>query len=482
MDNKSCLSRNSGNVDNSLDVIRRRLAAGREVVVVIDDDPTGTQSVANIPILTRWGVADLKWAMKQSCRAVYVLTNTRSVDQVRAARRNREVVSHALIAADSLNLKARFVSRGDSTLRGHFPLETDVISEAMRDHGEPPVDAVLLVPAFPDAGRITVDGVHYLVGAERLPIAETEFAKDATFGYENSSLVDWVAEKSEGRFSAETTLHVDLATLDQGPEAVAAIIRSATEGAVIICDAENEKDLRVLALGALLAEEQGANLVYRTGPPFIRPRIGQEKAKPLEINELGPSVAVAEVQFGGLIVVGSHVGITGEQLRQLKIDHPEAKVLTLDAQVVVNGSVSKEILAEYINTLVCEVRQQLSRGDVILQTSRTVIRDDDADESLAISRRISAALVAVVRDTLDAVRPSFVIAKGGITSSDVATKGLCITRAVASGTLLSGLVSLWRSVDGPAAGIPYAIFPGNVGDSHSLSYVLDRFINARTFR
>jgi hypothetical protein len=44
--------------------------------------------------------------------------------------------------------------------------------------------------------------------------------------------------------------------------------------------------------------------------------------------------------------------------------------------------------------------------------------------------------------------------------------------------MLPGIVSLWEPVDGPAAGIPYVVFPGNVGDDRSLLGVV-RILSAR---
>ena len=110
----------------------------------------------------------------------------------------------------------------------------------------------------------------------------------------------------------------------------------------------------------------------------------------------------------------------------------------------------------------------LGAGDVVLHTSRLLVRRDDAAESLRVARTVSAAVVEVVRRTLAERPPRFVVAKGGITSSDVAAFGLEIRRALVRGPMLPGIVSLWRPVDGPAEGIPYVVFAGNVGDDRSL--------------
>ncbi len=109
-----------------------------------------------------------------------------------------------------------------------------------------------------------------------------------------------------------------------------------------------------------------------------------------------------------------------------------------------------------------------------MQTSRKLVTGADADASLELSRAVSTAVVEVVRGIIERTVPRFVLAKGGITSSDVAARGLEIRHAVAVGPMLPGIVSLWVAQDGPAAGIPYVVFPGNVGDETSLTTVVAR--------
>jgi uncharacterized protein YgbK (DUF1537 family) len=143
------------------------VASADRVLVFLDDDPTGTQSVSGVPVLTRWDQEDFCWAFRhlvgtRTAPAVYVLTNTRSLEPVEAAARNREVVISALAAAAQTGSALCFVSRSDSTLRGHYPLEPDVIAATLKEAAGQTIDGVVIVPAFPDAGRITLGGVHYM--------------------------------------------------------------------------------------------------------------------------------------------------------------------------------------------------------------------------------------------------------------------------------------------------------------------------------
>lgn len=443
-------------------VIADRVRRTQRVLIVLDDDPTGTQSVADLPVLTQWQVEDFEWALDTLAPAIYVLTNSRSFDPETAARINREVVTSAVTAARARGIRPTFASRGDSTLRGHFPLEPDVIAATLGELDEPAVDGVLLVPAFPDAGRVTIGGVHGMVAdGEFTPVGETEFARDSTFGYESSRLAEWVQEKSAGRIHAEDVVELTLDIIRAGAESVAEALAAAAPGSVIAADAVNEDDLRQLALGLELAEAGGRTYIYRVGPPFVRARIGQAPRAPLSIDRAD----AVDTTTGGLIVVGSHVGLTSRQLAHLTSERSDAVIVEIDVPSLLDPAT----LESTVEDSVVRVVGALDTGDVIVHSSRTLIRTDDPDESLAISRIVSDALVAVVARSVAVRPPRFVIAKGGITSSDVASRGLSIRRAMVRGSLFAGIVSVWEPADGPARGIPYIVFAGNVGSDTTLT-------------
>jgi uncharacterized protein YgbK (DUF1537 family) len=111
-------------------------------------------------------------------------------------------------------------------------------------------------------------------------------------------------------------------------------------------------------------------------------------------------------------------------------------------------------------------------SEVLVTTSRAVVTGADAATSLSIARTVSGALVEIVRRVVDHTTPSWLVAKGGITASDVATAGLGIGRAWARGTLLPGIVSVWEPVSGTAPGLPFVVFAGNVGDDDALRSVV----------
>ena len=450
------------------------VAAADRVLVVLDDDPTGTQSVSNLPVLTRWEEDDFRWAFTHQvgtrpASAVYVLTNTRSLDTAEAAARNREIVTNALSAAADTGTTLGFVSRSDSTLRGHYPLEPDVIAATLQEVAGQTTDGVVIVPAFPDAGRVTIGGVHYMRGGGGLtPVAETEFAKDASFGFRNSELARYVEEKSSGRFTVADVIVLDLNIIRGGAAGIADAVAAATDSTPIVVDAVTENDLRALALGLAEAESRGKKLLYRVGPPFVRARIGQEERAPLSGAEAFSGTSPAP--GGGLIAVGSHVDVTTRQLKALTDQHGSARIMEIQVEALLDKALASDHIAATVSTVVAA----LADGDVIVHTSRLLVKTDDPEESLRIARTVSAAVVEVVNRTLTTRPPRFVIAKGGITSSDVAAHGLGIRHGIVRGPMLPGIVSLWEPVDGPAKGIPYIVFAGNVGDDHSLFDVVSK--------
>lgn len=444
-------------------------AALNRTLVVLDDDPTGTQSVADLPVVTGWSVEDLTWALSTGAPAVYVMTNSRSLDPADAERVNVEVVTNALAAAERAGARVAFVSRSDSTLRGHYPLEPATIADLLERAGTR-VDGIILSPAFPDAGRLTVHGTHYAGGPADgfVPVGRTEFAGDKTFGYSASFLPAWVEEKTAGAVGAADVAVIDLATLRTDEDAVVAALSAARDRAPIAVDCVEENDLLLLARALQRAEDAGATFVYRVGPPFVRARIGQAPRAPLSAAEARPAdFAPDSDAAGGLVVVGSHVGLTGRQVDALRSATATPEVV-LDVPAVLDPARRDA----HVLAVAERAAGALRSGNVVVRRGGAFVAGRDAEESLDFARRVSAAVVEVVQRVVATRCPRFVIAKGGITSSDVAGRGLGINRALVRGPMLPGIVSLWEPQDGPAAGVPYIVFAGNVGDDDSLARVV----------
>jgi uncharacterized protein YgbK (DUF1537 family) len=171
------------------------------------------------------------------------------------------------------------------------------------------------------------------------------------------------------------------------------------------------------------------------------------------------------------VVVGSHVGLTSRQVAVAQERGGIAEI-ELDVPAVADPSRRDAHVAE----VTARVVDALAGSDVLLFTSRTLLRDTDPATSLEIARQVSTAVITVVRGAV-AARPAWVVAKGGITSHDVAVRGLGIRRATVLGQLLPGLVSVFQPVEAlpEVVGVPYVVFAGNVGDENTLAYVIDLF-------
>lgn len=468
----AALSSYPAEVEVDPDSVRKSTISTNKCLIVIDDDPTGSQSVSGIPVITNWQVEDFEWALTQGQGAIFVLLNTRAEDEATAKRLNTEAVTNALKVANRLRIVVSFVSRGDSTLRGHFPAEVDAISEALSATGLKANHATLLIPAFPGAGRVTINGVHYLkTGEELTPVGLTEFAKDASFGFSKSALAEYVQEKTNGLVQAEAVGKIDLSVVRSTPQAIADALLSLPSQSIASVDAVTVNDLRMLALGIAIAEQSGATFLYRTGPTFVAAWIGQRDYEPIEPAQL-KSLSKSATQ-GGLIVIGSHVALTNEQLAQVRAENPELEEVEVTPEIALSKSFKSVEADEIVDRLL----QGLETENVILRTSRKLITGATPEESLNISRQVSNAIAEIVNRVLKRQSLKFVIAKGGITSNDVASKGLEVRHAIVVGPLLPGLVSLWRPVDGVAVGMPFVVFPGNVGDEFALAQIVSKLSN-----
>ena len=451
-------------VPGALEKIRERVQAEGRRIAVLDDDPTGTQTVHGVPVLTTWSVEDLRWALEQPSPTFYVLTNSRSLPEEEAAAMNREVASNLAAASATTGTDFVVTSRGDSTLRGHFPAETDALAEGLGG----PIDGVVLCPCYLEAGRLTADDTHWVRQGERLlPAGETEFARDASFGYAASDLRLWVEEKTAGRVPASEVASVGLRDIREGgPDRVAEILRGVEGGLPVVANAATYADLEVFVLGLLDAEEAGKRFIYRTGPSFVRARGGITEKGPLSPEEL---YRRRPHRGHGLVLVGSHVELTTRQLGEaLKLDGVLAVELSVP-RLLEDGERGDEL-----RRVAAEVNAGLAESEVVVYTSREVVAGGSGLTGFEVGQAVSDALVEVMRRVDREAPLAFVVAKGGITSSDVGTRGLGVRRAEVAGQMLPGIVSVWMLPEESAfPGLPYVIFAGNVGGPDSLARVIE---------
>ncbi len=431
-------------------------------VFVLDDDPTGTQTVHGIPVYTTWTVEALSRALREETPCVYVLTNSRSLPEAGAVALAQEIGAHLRAASQATGVDFAVVSRSDSTLRGHYPAETDALAEAVGV----PVDATLIVPFFREGERYTIDDVHWVrAGDVMTPAAQTEFARDPAFGYRHSNLRAWVEEKTKGRIRAADVASVSLDDVRRGgPERVYVRLRELSGGRVAVVNAASYRDMEVFVLGLLRAEGEGKRFLYRTAASFVRTRAGLSERALLSADEMGATGGA------GLVIVGSFVSRTTRQLERL-LTEPGVVGVALKIDALLSERHGREIWR-----VLYRVEDALGSGlTPVVFTSRERLALS-GEAALSAGQRISAALVEIVQQIK--TRPAFVISKGGITSSDVATRGLGVRRAMVLGQIAPG-VSVWQlGEEAQWPGMPLIVFPGNVGDDETVAECVRRLKRA----
>ncbi len=438
-------------------------------IVVLDDDPTGTQTVHGVPILTGWEVADLEEALNEPGPCFFVLTNTRAFPPERARRINRDIGRNLTIAAQNTGRDFTVISRGDSTLRGHFPGETDALIEGLGLV----MDGTLLVPAFFSGGRLTIDDIHYVTEGDRMrPVGETEFAGDRSFGYRSSNLREWVEEKTAGRIRARDVVSISIADIRlHGAKQVAGILASIPRGGVAIVNAADPADLAIVTWALADKSLDGRRYLFRTAADFVAAYAAIPKRPLLTAREL----ARPDITTGGLIIAGSYVGKTSAQLEALFHRLPDLARVEISVPALLEGNRRTAEIQRCIDSV---ERHHTSGRSVALFTSRLLITGQGPAESLAIGEIISSGVVDVVRSL--AAPPRWLISKGGITSSDIATRALRIRRATGLGQALPGVPVWMPGPDSKWPGLPYIIFPGNVGDSHAVATLVASLEAARS--
>ncbi|GJP95464.1 ketose-bisphosphate aldolase class-II family protein [Aspergillus niger] len=461
---------------NAQDQISELLStASLSRLVVLDDDPTGTQTCHDIAVLTVWDIPTLQAELQQPSPGFFILTNSRALPPLEAEKLIRTICENVQQAANLAGTTVDIVLRGDSTLRGHFPLEADVAQSVFG-----PADAIILAPFFFQGGRLTINDIHYVVEGDNLvPAGATQFARDATFGFKSSNLHDYVLEKAPGRFTPEQIHSITIEDIRvNGPSTICDKLLALPKGSVVIVNAAAESDMHVFVAGLLKAKSQSQkHYLYRTAAAFVSTSLGIRPQAPLT----AASFPEPQIQTGTLIIAGSYVPKTTAQLNHLITKHGPTgtntlSIVELDVEDIIattTSSSSPSSLDPIIDQTVSSVESSLLSGkDALVMTSRKLITGGDELSSLAIGGRVAEALVEVLKRVK--VRPRVVIAKGGITSSDAATKGLGIKRAMILGQAAPG-VPLWRCDEETARhrGVPFVVFPGNVGGVETLGEIVE---------
>lgn len=436
-------------------------------IVVLDDDPTGSQTVHSCLLLLRWDVETLCQGLLDPSPFLFILTNTRSLAAEKAAQMTREVCRNLKAALANVQSEATvrdrlqpylIVSRSDSTLRGHYPLETEVIAAELG-----PFDAQFLVPAFLEGGRITQNGIHYIQNPDRrIPVHETEFAQDPIFGYRHSFLPDYIAEKTQGRVSASQVLCFPT---DEPPSQGLERLLKLQDNQHAVVDASEQADLDRFAKLALAATAQGKRFLFRSAASLLT-AFGDLSPQPVPAEAMGQTV---QSSHPGIFIVGSYVQKTTTQLTALlalpQIEGIEINLHSLQSQEVDSLPIKAQVL-EQVDAIYGRYHTP------VIYTSRSPLDFS----SLAERLRWGSVVVNLLGDIVQELPANlgYLVSKGGMTSNTILTRGLGLSSVRLLGQILPGCCVVKTPSDHAFSQMPVVLFPGNVGQAQDLVKVYQR--------
>jgi len=437
-------------------------------LVILDDDPTGVQTVHDVLVLTHWDEESIQHGFENENKVFFIMTNSRGMTAEETTHVHEEIAKNVAAVSKRLGQKYLYMSRSDSTLRGHYPLEPRLLKESLEKYEGYCVDGEILCPFFKEGGRFTIDNIHYVrYGEDLVPAAETEFAKDKTFGYTKSRIPEYVEEKTEGEYRAEDVICIPLEMIRALD--IDGIVKKLMEvkGFGKICiNAIDYVDIKVFSIAIYRAMQQGKTFMFRTAAGLVKVMGGISDRPLLTRNDM----VVKQTENGGLVVVGSHTNKTTSQLEEL-LKHPGTVAIPFNSDLILQG---EDAFEKEINRCVEEETKAIQSGKTaVCYTCRKLISlaNDTKENALQRSVRISEGVQSLV-SRLE-IEPAFVVAKGGITSSDIGTKALRVEYANVLGQICPG-VPVWQTDGGSKfPQIPYVIFPGNVGDVDTLRQAVE---------
>lgn len=466
----TAVERDRTDADKAEMLLSQAMEGFHKKLVVLDDDPTGVQTVHDVSVYTDWEEESIRNGFEEKEAMFFILTNSRSFSVEETTKVHQDIAARVAKVARELGQDFMIISRGDSTLRGHYPLETQLLADGLTKNEGVVIDGEIICPFFPEGGRYTMDNIHYVKEQENLvPAGMTEFAKDKTFGYKSSDLTEYVEEKTEGKYHKEDCITISLDELNAlDVQGIKDKLMSAQNMAKIIVNAVSYADLKVFCAALVLAMKAGKHYMARTAAAFTKV-MGRISDQPL----LGRAQLEGDTKNGGIVLIGSHVKKTTDQLNCLKELDGQADFMEFQVNTVFEeNGLEKEVE----RTVKAAEEKILSGRTVVIYTSRQLLAPENMtpEEKLHISVKISNAVTSIIGKF--SVKPKFIIAKGGITSSDVGTKALRVKKARVMGQVKKGIPVWMTGEESKFPGMPYIIFPGNVGEVSTLKEIVEELI------
>ncbi len=448
-------------------LLQEEINKSKKKIVVLDDDPTGVQTVHDVSVYTNWSKSNIRAGFQEENPLFYILTNSRGFTANHTTNVHQEIAKTIDEVSKEMNQDYIVISRSDSTLRGHYPLETEVLKNVIETCTDVHVDGEILCPFFKEGGRFTLNNVHYVkYGEELIPAGDTEFARDKTFGYQSSNMGEYIEEKTRGEYKAEDVICISLEQIREiDIDGITEQLMQVKNFNKIVINAIDYVDIKVVCIAIYRAMSKGKTFIFRTAAALVKV-IGGITDQPLLTRN---QMIVNETSNGGIIIVGSHTEKTTSQVEALR-ELKELEFIEFNSDLVLDEAAFEQ-----------EVQKVIAQEEVLIAQGKTVVvytkrklltvKNDTKEEALLRSVRISDAVQSLVGKLR--VTPSFVIAKGGITSSDIGTKALAVQKAKVLGQIKPGIPVWQTGQESKYPNTPYVIFPGNVGENSTLKEAVD---------
>ncbi|MCC0631295.1 four-carbon acid sugar kinase family protein [Clostridioides sp. ZZV15-6388] len=432
-------------------------------IIVLDDDPTGVQTVHDVSVYTDWDESSIEQGFDEENSMFFILTNSRGFTVAQTTEVHKEISKNIVDISQKVNQDFIIISRSDSTMRGHYPLETNLLKNEVEKLSGKLFDGEIIMPFFKEGGRFTIDNVHYVKEGEMLvPAGMTEFAKDKSFGYKSSDIGEWCEEKTNGEYKSSDMIYVSLEELRSlNIDSITEKLKMAKNFNKIIVNAIDYVDVKVFTIAFIRAVNSGKEFIFRSAAAITKVLGGVSDKELLTKEEL----VSKDNTNGGIILVGSHVNKTTQQLEELKNCKHPIEFIEFNQHLVLQ----EDGLKNEVKRVIQVVEEKITNGKTVAVYTRRERFDldtNDKDKQLIVSVEISDAVTSIVG--MLNVRPNFIIAKGGITSSDVGTKALKVKKATVMGQIKPGIPVWMTGEESKFPNMPYIIFPGNVGEVSTL--------------
>lgn len=332
----------------------------------------------------------------------------------------------------------------DSTLRGNIGAELDAILDTQD------VGTVVVCPAYPKAGRITIGGYH-LVHQEL--IQNTEIAEDAEFPIKESHIPTLLRQQSRYQVSS-----IEIADVMEGklPLMQAIKLHIADGDRILVIDAVSQHDLTTIA--SVMVDFESQLIICGSGGLA---------------EELSDVIQDVSARTGNILVIaGSVRSVTAQQIaraqKQLKahvIDIKVEQILTKNEHVMIEET--QRITQQ---TLKCYTKKQ----DVIIRWAESqkkameffeLGRLNKLDDQV-IRAQIGEILGQVTLKIMASIEIKGLILTGGETAFNV-FKSMDVVEVRVDNEILPG-IPLMQIVGGKFDKLPVITKAGAFGDSDAL--------------